>query len=112
MADVDVRSKSLLKLHTREVEGRLGGHTWSKQWAAYLHLAVATRKREWWHDAYIVSVVRRSLDDEAFEAVIAWVTSDEDYHTIAARYRPRNPAWLGIQADKARRIAHSLNKTK
>ncbi len=108
--DADIRGASLLKLHTREVEGRLGGHVWSKKWAAYLHLAVSQHRREWWHDPYLVGVVARSLKPEALEAVLAWKLDGEDYHTVNARYHQRDHAWLGIQADTARKIAQRLYK--
>ena len=96
-----------VRLHTREVEGHLGGHKWSRPFAKYLDAVVKDHQREWWHDAYLSNRVAAALTPEAYVAVLAWKRDGHDYQVIAKQHKHPH-AWLGIQDARASKIASKL----
>lgn len=87
----------------------MGGHKWSRPFAAYLDEIVKVRQQEWWHDAYLSGRVQAQLSPEAYTAVLAWKRDGGDYQVIAAAHKHPH-AWLGIQEARASKIASKLRK--
>ena len=107
LEQIERQDKRPIKLHTREVEGHLGGHKWSRPFAAHLHSIVKEHRCQWWHDAYVSGRVQAVLTPEAYAAVLAWKRDGGDYQVIAAAHKHPH-GWLGMQEARAGHIAKSL----
>jgi hypothetical protein len=83
----------LLKLHTRDVEGRLGGHKWSKSFASYIGsmrpTSLEAHKQSWWRSAYVLSRLRRdaAVTQTVLTAFLAFHYQDDlDWEDVATTY--------------------------
>lgn len=96
MLEPDVRvGNEPIKLHTREVDGRLGGHKWSGAFAAYIGPLVPTtvaedkRRVAWWRILYVVNRLRHDerVNQTVLTAFLAFkYREDLDFGDVADRY--------------------------
>lgn len=102
----------LLKLHTREVEGRLGGHMWSKPFASYIgHMKPASleqdaRRVSWWRIPYVLARLQqdRSVNQLVLTAFLAFhYQEDLEWDDLAALY-PVRKAQFGQLDRYVRRV--------